>query len=65
VVAGQVFGNIVCTGHLEILASGAIEGDIEAGSVHIETGGAFHGTSRMGVKASQADGSSGRLSSVP
>jgi cytoskeletal protein CcmA (bactofilin family) len=48
VVAGQVFGNVVCTGHLEIMAKGKIEGDIDAQSVRIETGGIFRGTSRMG-----------------
>jgi cytoskeletal protein CcmA (bactofilin family) len=48
VVAGQVHGNIVCTGHLDIVASGRIEGDVDALSVRIETGGVFRGTSRMG-----------------
>jgi cytoskeletal protein CcmA (bactofilin family) len=48
VVAGQVFGNVVCSGHLEILAKGKVEGDIDAQSVRIETGGIFRGTSRMG-----------------
>jgi cytoskeletal protein CcmA (bactofilin family) len=48
VVAGQVQGNITCSGHLEILAKGRIEGDIDAKSVRIETGGVFRGTSRMG-----------------
>jgi cytoskeletal protein CcmA (bactofilin family) len=48
VVAGQVQGNVICTGHLEILAKGRIEGDIDAKSVRIETGGVFRGTSRMG-----------------
>ncbi|HVZ73396.1 MAG TPA: polymer-forming cytoskeletal protein [Polyangia bacterium] len=48
VVAGQVSGNVVCSGHLEILARGRIEGDIDAKSVRIETGGVFRGTSHMG-----------------
>jgi|SRR4051794_30250782 cytoskeletal protein CcmA (bactofilin family) len=48
VVAGQVMGHVSCTGHLEILAKGRIEGDIDAKSVRIETGGVFRGTSRMG-----------------
>jgi cytoskeletal protein CcmA (bactofilin family) len=51
VVAGQVVGNIVCTGHLEIQAKGRIEGDIDAKSVRIETGGVFRGMSRMGEDA--------------
>ena len=48
VVAGQISGNVICTGHLEILAKGRIEGDIDARSVRVETGGVFRGTSRMG-----------------
>ena len=51
VVAGQVFGNVLCTGHLEILAKGRIEGDITAKSMRIETGGIFCGTSHMGDEA--------------
>jgi cytoskeletal protein CcmA (bactofilin family) len=48
VVAGQIEGNVTCSGHLEILARGRIEGDIDAKSVRIETGGVFRGQSRMG-----------------
>jgi cytoskeletal protein CcmA (bactofilin family) len=54
VVAGQVMGNVSCTGHLEILAKGRIEGDIDAKSVRIETGGVFRGTSRMGDESGRA-----------
>jgi cytoskeletal protein CcmA (bactofilin family) len=53
VVAGQIHGNVTCSGHLEILAKGQIHGDIDAQSVRIETGGVFRGTSHMG----QASGS--------
>ena len=52
VVAGQVVGNVRCTGHLEILAKGKVEGDIAAQSVRIETGGVFRGTSFMGASGS-------------
>jgi cytoskeletal protein CcmA (bactofilin family) len=48
VVAGHIQGNVSCTGHLEILAKGKVEGNIDAQSVRIETGGVFRGTSRMG-----------------
>jgi cytoskeletal protein CcmA (bactofilin family) len=48
VLAGQIVGNVRCTGHLEILAKGRMEGDIDAQSVRIETGGVFRGTSTMG-----------------
>jgi cytoskeletal protein CcmA (bactofilin family) len=61
VVAGQVSGNVSCAGHLEIVATGRIEGDLDAKSVRIETGGVFRGTSRMA--GTERDGAS-RLSSV-
>ena len=48
VVAGTVIGDVICSGHLEILAKGRIEGDISARSMRIETGGVFRGTSSMG-----------------
>jgi cytoskeletal protein CcmA (bactofilin family) len=74
VIAGQVVGDIVCSGHLEILAKGRVEGDIDAKSMRIETGGVFCGTSRMGQRtgasgtaetASDADvDEQGALSSV-
>jgi cytoskeletal protein CcmA (bactofilin family) len=51
VVAGQVFGDVTCSGHLEILAKGKVEGDIDAKSMRIETGGVFCGTSRMGQES--------------
>jgi cytoskeletal protein CcmA (bactofilin family) len=59
VIAGQVLGDIVCPGHLEILAKGRVEGDIEAQSMRIETGGVFCGTSRMGQRSGEgaAEGS--------
>jgi len=59
VIAGQVIGNVMCTGHLEIVATGKVEGDIEAKSVRVETGGVFRGASRVGEGASAA-----RLTSV-
>jgi cytoskeletal protein CcmA (bactofilin family) len=54
VVAGQIIGNVRCSGHLEILAKGKVEGDIVAQSVRIETGGVFRGTSFMGASSSAA-----------
>jgi cytoskeletal protein CcmA (bactofilin family) len=63
VVAGHVCGNVTAAGHLEILASGKIEGDIEAQSLRIATGGVFRGTSRMGGKPSE-DAGHAILSSV-
>jgi cytoskeletal protein CcmA (bactofilin family) len=51
VIAGTVQGDVTCSGHLEILATGKVEGDIAARSMRIETGGVFCGTSRMGGQA--------------
>jgi cytoskeletal protein CcmA (bactofilin family) len=51
VVAGKIEGDVICSGHLEILAKGKVEGDIAARSMRIETGGVFRGTSRMGDDA--------------
>ena len=51
VVAGKVHGNVQCSGHLEILGTGSIQGDIEVASLRIETGGVFAGVSLMGGKA--------------
>ena len=67
VVAGTVVGDVICSGHLEILAKGRIEGDISAKSMRIETGGVFRGTSSMGGEAggvAEAADERGSLSSV-
>jgi cytoskeletal protein CcmA (bactofilin family) len=62
VVAGQIIGHVICTGHLEILANGKIEGDIDAASVRVETGGVFRGTSRMGQgQAKEAEAAEGAI----
>ncbi len=46
-VGGAVKGNIDGAGRLEILSSGEVYGDIMVGSVMIDEGGVFQGTSRM------------------
>jgi len=61
VIAGTVQGDVICSGHLEILAKGKIEGDIDARSFRIETGGVFCGTSRMGGAASVSDNVPGAI----
>lgn len=61
VVAGKIFGNVTCTGHLEILATGKVEGDIDAKSVRIETGGVFRGTSHMGPEAASVEEALGEV----
>jgi len=66
VVAGQIIGNVRCSGHLEILAKGKVEGDIAAQSVRIETGGVFRGTSFMGgAGATSKDGQGHAAESEP
>ncbi len=64
VVAGTVIGDVTCSGHLEILAKGRIEGDISARSMRIETGGVFRGTSSMGDGSEAQTQRPGELSSV-
>jgi len=59
VIAGEVVGDVIATGHLEILAKGKVEGDIAAKSMRIETGGVFCGTSRMGQHATRGTSESG------
>ena len=55
VIAGTVQGDVICEGHLEILAKGTVEGDIAAKSMRIETGGVFRGPSRMGGRVDAED----------
>ena len=43
VIAGNVTGNIVARGTLEILASGVLNGDIKAGSLVVEPGAVLRG----------------------
>jgi cytoskeletal protein CcmA (bactofilin family) len=65
VIAGEVTGNVACSGHLEIVATGRVEGDLDAQSVRIETGGIFRGMSRMAGKSDEKDGTvPPRLTSV-
>jgi cytoskeletal protein CcmA (bactofilin family) len=49
-VAGKIHGNVACSGHLDILSTGVIEGDIEAKSLRVEIGGVLTGRSQMGGK---------------
>ena len=61
VIAGTVQGDVICAGHLEILAKGKVEGDIAAKSMRIETGGVFCGNSRMGGQSNGADSVPGAI----
>lgn len=46
-VAGSVEGNVKALGRLEILSTGRVRGDVQAGSLLIEEGGIFQGQSLM------------------
>jgi len=65
VVAGKIIGNVSCTGHLEILATGKVDGDIVAQSIRIETGGVFRGTSHMKGPATTVEEELGEVSPHP
>jgi len=65
VIAGEVVGDVIATGHLEILAKGKVEGDIAAKSMRIETGGVFCGTSRMGQRSGEGEGERSVDGAVP
>lgn len=66
VVAGKITGNVSCAGHLEILATGRVDGDIVAKSIRIETGGVFRGTSHMqGPAAATVEEEFGEVSPRP
>lgn len=51
VVFGEVRGDVVVSGHLEIGPHGRIIGDVTTGSFRMHTGGTFRGTSRMADEA--------------
>jgi len=66
VVAGKIIGNVSCGGHLEILATGKVDGDIVAKSIRIETGGVFRGTSHMkGLEAATVEEELGEVAPHP
>jgi len=66
VVAGKIIGNVSCAGHLEILATGKVDGDIDAKSIRIETGGVFRGTSHMkGLVAATVEEEFGEVAPRP
>jgi len=46
-VAGRVKGNIEALERLEILTSGGVIGDIQAGTLYLEEGSIFQGQSKM------------------
>jgi len=47
VIAGEVQGNVVITGHAEILSSAKITGDITTGSISIQQGAVLNGNFKM------------------
>ncbi|MCU6711750.1 polymer-forming cytoskeletal protein [Paenibacillus sp. J5C_2022] len=52
-LAGQLDGNAEVSGKLTICATGVLNGNISAGSLIIEAGGAFNGSSKMAAAMNQ------------
>ncbi|MFD0674036.1 polymer-forming cytoskeletal protein [Cohnella sp. GCM10027633] len=50
IIAGQVTGNVSASGKLTIKATGKLHGNLAALELSIESGGIFHGQSKMDVK---------------
>ena len=63
--SGRVEGNITVKEHCDLKANAEIIGDITAGTLSIEGGATFMGSSKVGkaAAASTASGSSGNQSS--
>jgi len=53
-IAGQVTGDIVCTGRLELLPTAKLKGDVTAGSLVISEGATFTGSSHMADQSSDS-----------
>lgn len=49
IIAGQVTGNVSASGKLTIKATGKLRGNLSAQELSIESGGVFHGLSKMDV----------------
>jgi cytoskeletal protein CcmA (bactofilin family) len=56
VVSGKVLGNIEAVEHLEISASGYLQGDIKTSDLVIQSGAIFLGKCEMGDKEVAAEG---------
>ncbi|MFD0959744.1 bactofilin family protein [Paenibacillus chungangensis] len=52
-LGGQLDGNAEVTGKLTICATGVLNGNISVGSLIIEAGGAFNGSSKMAAATKQ------------
>jgi cytoskeletal protein CcmA (bactofilin family) len=52
-VAGQVNGEIVCSGRLEIKPSGRVVGEINAGTLIMQDGAFFEGNLKMGERSGE------------
>ncbi|MFN0074370.1 MAG: polymer-forming cytoskeletal protein [Chloroflexota bacterium] len=54
-VAGEVTGEIQCAGRVEILPSGRVRGEIQAGTLVMQEGAFFEGNLKMGSAAAATD----------
>lgn len=50
ILAGKLTGNVEVKGTLTIRSTGTLIGNMSAGTLLIESGGIFHGSSKMAVK---------------
>jgi cytoskeletal protein CcmA (bactofilin family) len=54
-VAGEVTGEIQCAGRVEILPSGRVHGEIQAGTLVMQEGAFFEGNLKMGAGSAAAE----------
>lgn len=55
IVKGKVQGSVIALGEVRVGKTGSFKGDIEAPSLHIESGGVVDGFLRIGLAADLAD----------
>ena len=53
-IGGEIHGNVVADGRLEVLSSGKIYGDIQAGVLTIQDGAVVEGSCRMGPRPGES-----------
>ena len=52
-IAGEVYGNIECTGKLELMPSSKLLGDIKVSDLYIDSGATFQGNCEMNEDSSE------------
>jgi cytoskeletal protein CcmA (bactofilin family) len=64
-VAGEVTGEIQCVGRVEILPSGRVHGEIQAGTLVMQEGAFFEGNLKMGAGSVTAETATDGESAAP